>query len=272
MKRFSILLTLIVLCMLGTAVAQQAAYKFAVGKPYKYLLEMKQKSMAEYQGETHSNDVDGTASIVLTVSKTNPDGSMEGSVLFENVLIMIESSENTQTIGAALKGKTIGVKLHGDGHVLDIDTTVKIDDEASESFVPQLLMFLPRMDATKLTVGSEWERNTIDTLTSGNDPIIRKTERKYKAVGTKTHKGTECLEITYETSSSTKGTASAGGNDIYINGDNTDKGTILFDVKSGVLVLRQGEGSGEMNRTLPSQSVKVQINNTSNDKCELVTE
>ncbi len=272
MKRFALLTTLILLTTAHLASAQTAAYKFTPAKDYKYLVEMKSNSMTEYGGETMATSLDGTVSLVIRMESTNPDGSMKGAITIDNALFMRESPQGTETVGAALAGKKFALTIEGDGSVTDIDTSVVIEDEKAEAFIGQILRFLPHFDAKDLSVGSHWTRTSEDTLSEGTDPIIQKSEGEYKVVGTKTVKGFECLEISYERTSTLKGTASRGGQDIFVNGEDHTKGTMFFAAREGILVSVTNEGSGEQNQSVPSQSVQIQTASTKSGKIELVTD
>lgn len=278
MSRFICTLAMAILLSV-TALAQQPVYRFKADQPYKFMIEGKTDIITEAQSQTETVSVESTAGFFFTQDKVLEDGTMHITVKVENALLLIESSQGSQSIGDDLAGTTFGFTMKPDGDVVKPDSSIKQFDGKSIQVLVQAIKLFPTLDPANLTAGNSWQVSEVDTTDTGDNIIIRSKSTKYTVNGTKavknpkTGKERQCLEISFTRETETNGSISQQGMDFTMSGTDTETGIINYDPAEGMLVDITSSSNGELHVTDASGSSTMFDRTTSGtEKIEWITE
>jgi len=216
--------------------SQDVAYKYELGKPYKYLLEFNSDVIQEMGGQTMNATVEGTAAVVLTHDKRTDDGNLHLQLLFENALVIAESPQGMQTFGESLKGNSIGLTIDPTGKPLDQDSITFKPEAQDMQVVSELFSMFPILDPTKLSVGGSWERARTDTIGEGDNTMLRKRNFHFEVKEAKMVKERNCLAINAKRITETTGKMSRGGMELRVSGEEKSEGVIHFDPAAGIII------------------------------------
>jgi hypothetical protein len=254
----------------GLANAQEAAYRFEKGKEYKYLIEQTNMQLQELPGQSVTINSELTMSVVYTMLDLLDNGNLRMQATIESALMINESPNGTQTLGADMAGKSVIFELGGDGQLVEVDSSIR--DIQSEGVV--LLMgttsVFPRLDASKISDGNSWSVTEADTTGEGEGKIIEETERDYKVKGRKTVSGLDCHEITLTSEAKRKGKMIRGDQEMQVSGTREGKATIMYGHGEGVLVSFEAEMNMDQTIFVVAQNMRVPITATQNVKIELI--
>ena len=271
MKNILTAILLFAVCT-ATGLAQDKVYRYEKGKDYKYLLEETNMTIQEVQGQSMTSNTESTVSSVISIKDVNEAGNMTATVTIENALILVENDNGTQSYGNDFTGKFISYTFDHLGDVVDVDTnTTKLLEGPAASTLSRMSDLLPKLDASKLSVGSSWNTSKVDTSAQGENSTIVETETKYSVLGKKQVKGFDCLEISITVESEINGTMVRGDQEMSISGTREMKGTIHYAVAEGVLVAMNADTTSDQVVVLAAMNMRVPITSTSNLKVELVT-
>ena len=273
MKSMHLVLASLLFSALVTASAQTGTYRFALNQPYKYIIEGKNEVLTEAMGQTYNATTDMTGSVIMTADKLLENGNTHCNILFEKILILIDSPQGSQSLGEEMSGKTFGVTIDQYGDIVGRDSSIKDLPQEGMQFAGQIFRMFPTLKPENLKPGSEWDEDRIDTVGTGNNTILSKSKMNYQAKGEETVKGKSCLAIATDGTVDVEGTGARGGMEFHINGHTAIKGTIHFDVSGGQLVQLVTESTGEQELRDPGNtSMVINMTITGSQKVELVTE
>lgn len=270
MKRMYLFIALLTISA-SFLTAQQGVYRYKVGQPYKYISESRNDMIQDMAGQTFTITIEGTGSMTFTVSSIDENGAMKATTMIENVLVMIESPQETKTFGNELAGKSFGFTLQSNGKVMDRDEAWKSLPAEQSQTISQMLQIFPLLDPSKLSIGESWESNTIDTTKGEGMELVANTTTKFNVKGKKTVKERVCLEILFDGKTKSSGNMTRMGQDFIISGEQDAKGVLFYDAEDGIMVELNTDNSGDQAITSPTNTMmKFNITTSSNSKVEYV--
>jgi hypothetical protein len=116
-----------------------------------------------------------------------------------------------------------------------------------------------------VSFGEKWNAETIDSTAVGEGFTAKIAAIEYTLTGTEPKNGHDCLKIEFTSKNEMTGKMKQMGMDVFIEGTGDTKGTIWFDAKAGLMILRESTTvqdityamSGSMTMTIPmTQSIK----------------
>lgn len=250
--------------------AQEATYRYAQGQEYRYLVEGSSLRMQEVQGQTIQISSETTVSAVLTSLASLDEGHQRLQILVENALVISESPNGSQTLGADVGGKSIVFEIDHKGDVVDVDTALKAYDGESIGILQSMLNFFPTIETDQLSEGTEWEVEGADTTGQGESQRIVEYERVYAVKGRKDVEGIDCYEVTITTNSDIDGKIVQGDNEMMITGTQELKATAYLASENGILVSLEAEITGDSVVMIPSNNMRVPITESSTRKITLL--
>ena len=270
--RFLTSLAIGVLLTVGLAHAQDAAYRFEPGKAYKYIIEQTNLQLQEMPGQTVSINSELTMGVTYTLLETLENGNLKLQATIDNALMINESPQGTQTIGADMAGKSVIFEMKTNGATVDIDSAIRnIDSEGVGLLVGATSVF-PRLDAAKIAAGGSWSVEDADTTGEGEGIIVEETTRNYSIKGKKTVEGHECLEIALESESEREGKMIRGDQELIVTGSRNGTATMMYAAEKGLLVAFDAEMSMDQTIVIPSNNMRIPITGSQNIKVEYIGE
>ncbi len=271
MKQLFALLLCSVLAV-STVSAQDGAYRFEKGKDYTYLIEQTSMQMQEMPGQTVTVNSEVTMKVVYTMLELMENGNLKMQATIQNALMINESPNGTQTLGADMAGKSAVFEMTRSGQVVDVDSSIRqIDSEGVGLLIGATTVF-PRLDASKLTDGNSWTTTESDTTGEGDGIIVEDTEREYEIKGKKSVSGLDCYEITLTSEADRDGKMIRGDQELMVSGTRNGKGTIMYAFQEGVITTFEAEVNMDQVIVVPSNNMRVPITATQNVKIELITD
>jgi hypothetical protein len=268
-----ILATLLLIAVMASAAqAQERVYRYEKGKEYKYILEETTMTLQEVQGQTMTSNIEALISNILSIEDVDAQGNITATTKIDNALVIIESGDNTQTLGGDLAGKSVSYTFDHLGKVLSVDTALlrEMDNQAAQ-YLKQTTSTLPKLNAEKLSVGSSWKTSRIDTSGQGESRMITKTNSSYSVKGKKKVKSFECLEIAVESKSDISGKMVRGDQEMTIKGDRNSKGFIYYAPAQGLLVEVSTETTGDQVIVLSGMNMRIPVSTSATSKLELAS-
>ena len=271
--RFIASLAIGVFLTVGLAHAQDAAYRFEPGKAYKYIVEQTNMQLQEAQGQSMTVNSELTMGVTYTLLETLENGNLKMQATIDNAIMINESEQGTQSIGADMAGKSVIFELKSNGQMVEIDSSIReIDSEGVMLLVGAAGVF-PRLDAAKIAAGGSWTVEDADTTGEGEGIIVEETTRNYEVKGRKDVEGYDCAEVLLESESEREGRMIRGDQDLIVNGTRNGKATMMYASKEGLLVRFDAETSMDQTIVIPSNNnMRLQITGTQNIKVEYVGE
>lgn len=242
MKRMVLLVSMACCLVAGQSVmAQVAAYRFALGKTYRYALELHNDVTNSAGGESSSMSVGVTATLALKADKALPSGTMHCTVTIESARIATEDANGSQVSGDSLTGKTFGFSLHGDGRIVrdPPSRNARKGDLATQQEVMTvmngMLQTFHTLDAARLKPGQQWDLSVRDSSMAGGTRIYTGSSNRYEAKGMSKAGARPCLEI--EFSGTHEAHSAPGAMAMRVTDNGTQLGRLLFDTAEGIPVL-----------------------------------
>lgn len=264
-------ITAIVLLLVAAGLsAQEATYRYEQGKEYTYLVEGSSMQIQEVQGQSITVTSETTISGVLTSQEALENGHQRMQLLVNNALIIRETPQGSQTLGAEVGGKSIQFEIDHKGDVVDVDSSLKDYDDESIGILRGMLNFFPTIEKDQLSEGSEWEANGVDTSGSGESKTVIEYERFYAVTGQKETEGVQCYEVTITTESDMDGKLVRGDNEMMITGNIEVKAKAYLAVESGVLVSLEADINTDQVIMIPSNNMRIPITENRTRKITLM--
>lgn len=249
------------LVMNASAFAQyKLEYKASGSAPLRYKAHTTLQTVESMMGQQAKVSVSSDQRIMMTSSES-------GDMLVYN--ITIDSSRNvailpngdTTTTSSPAVGKTKQARVRPDG---DEVSSVWLDSTFAKTQAGQTKdfgSFFFRLPDKKVSAGSTWIQNKIDTVATGGGEgsIIVTTRSNYKLVNEETVEGIRCVKITFTGKVTLNGATSYQGIEFAVNGTGNVSGTALFDYTNGKVVRINGyseqdltmASSGQQKVTIP---------------------
>ncbi len=263
---------LLIAVLAATGQAQDKVYRYEKGKDYKYLLEETRMQIQEVQGQTITTNTESTVGATISITDVSDNGNMAATLKVDNALILVESDNGTESFGNDMSGKSIAYTFDHLGDVVDVDTnTTKDIDGQAASVLMKMSEILPKLDPSKLSVGSSWTVTKVDTSGQDENVMISETEAKYTVNGKKQVNGFDCLEIALTMEGEMEGTMVRGDQEMSMSGTQQATGTITYAQAEGILVGFKLETTGDQMVVLAAMNMRVPITSTSTMNVELVT-
>ncbi|MBR9975418.1 MAG: hypothetical protein KFF77_07535 [Bacteroidetes bacterium] len=270
--RFIASLVIGVLLTVGLAHAQDAAYRFEPGKAYKYIIEQTNLQMQEMPGQTITVNSELTMSVTYTLVETLENGNLKLQATINNALMINESPQGTQSIGADMAGKSVIFEMTGNGQMVEVDSSIReIDSEGVGLLIGATSVF-PRLDARKIAGGGSWTTEEADTTGEGEGSIIEETTREYTLKGKKSVEGYDCVEIALESEAEREGKMIRGDQELMVKGTRNGKATMMYAAAEGLLVMFDAEMSMDQIIVVPASNMRIPITGTQVVKVEYVGE
>lgn len=273
MKKYFLLFSFIISLVFYPMHAQDTVYKLEKGKNYKYLHEIKTEISQEMPGQTMTFTADGTITNVLSVLDILSNGNFQCKLTIEDAIIMVESSQGTQTMGKDLVGVAMNLEIDPYGKITQKDSVPKGVNPQSMQLLSRAQNMLPSLSGMKgktLQVGENWTDERTDTV-SINGMLVTESKTKYTIKEKTKVSDYECFKIEMEGTMDMSGTMSQGGNDLSISGSGTLKGTSFFAPKEGMFIQGTSETMTDQTITLLSDaSMRIPVTMHATMKIELV--
>lgn len=261
-----------VLLMAGLATAQDGAYRFEKGKEYKYIIEQTNLQLQEMPGQTVTINSELTMGVTYVLLDVLDNGNLKMQATIDNALMINESPNGTQSIGADMTGKSAIFEMTPGGQTVDVDSAIRdIDSEGVGLLIGATSVF-PRLDAAKIAGGGSWTAEEADTTGEGENSIIEETTREYEVKGSKDVSGLDCTEIALSSEAERDGKMVRGDQELIVTGTRNGKATIMYAAKEGLLVTFTAEMNMDQTIVLPANNMRIPITGTQNVKVELITE
>jgi hypothetical protein len=269
MKHFLSALLLVAL-VASTGLAQDKIYRYEKGKEYRYILEETGMTIQEVQGQTMTSNNESMVSAIISINDVLENGNMAATAKIENALIVIESGNNTQSLGSDFVGKSVTYVFDAMGDVVEVDTnSTKTLDGPAASVLQRITDILPKLEAGKLSEGSSWEKTRQDTSGRGDAKTYITTNSSYKVKGTKKLGNYDCLMISTESEAKINGTMVRGDQEMNIQGTQESTGTIYYAPAEGLLVEIDMETTSDQVIVVSSMNMRVPVTSNSTLKLEL---
>ncbi|MCB2203949.1 hypothetical protein KQI65_04315 [bacterium] len=266
------LIYLFVLLVLALPVrAQDAIFRYEEGVEYKYLIEQSGLTIQEVQGRSITGTNETTISSILTVVEKLDGGDLRLNMLIESALAISEGPETTETSGTESAGKSVTFTLDADGHVSDVDTSIRALAPKTQTLLMLQLNIFARLDPEQLHAGGEWERNESDTTSSEEGTeIITETEKTYTVKAEKDINGHNSLEIIVETAQDIDGKIVQNA-EIMVSGKREGKGKYYYSADEGLVTKIDAELNLDQTLMVTANNMRIPITSTQSMKIELVS-
>lgn len=272
MKQFIAILPFAVLFVaIYSAPAQERVYKYQEGKEYKYLLDETSMTIQEVQGQSMTSNSESTIATTMKVNEIDEDGNMSITLSIDNALVLIETDRDTQTLGDDFRGKSVSFVLTPEGKTLELEESLREHDGQIGPILAQLANVMPRLDASKLSVGSDWKRERKDTTGTENNRSIIDMKSHFKVSGKKNVNGYDCLEIRLTGEADIDGKRSSGDQQMTMKGKKKMNGTLYYALEEGILVQFETETTIDQTVFVSSMNMRVPISSSQTMKYELMT-
>lgn len=273
MKLFTKSLFILVALMITVAGAQERWYKYEVGKPYKYIGEMKQQIQQVAMGQTVNVTMESNASYSITVLEYMEDGSMKAQLDIKSAVMFTEDPSGLKTLGEDLANKSFTFQISPKGHVSDFDSTINSVADESQGMAMMMADFLPNLPAEKLENGESWTVERADTSTTAQTTLVTERESEYEVDGTADVNGVSTLNIKQTGEVSVEGDREIRGQTFAVMGEGTFEGHIYLAKDLGIV--KKIELNNKMEQVISEASnpqMQFTITTTMTQKTEQVSE
>jgi hypothetical protein len=233
---------------------EKLRYQMMKGQTYRYVLTADNKGTTQAMGQEMASKSSSYFGISLAVESSGADAIILVAKVDSNVS-NVESMmlKDSALVFKEINGKRVRITLNPLGKVVKtvaIDTVVP--SRATQAiamgnpaeFLRQLFVKLPEQT---VGVGDAWKYTSPDTTSSMGMSLIMKPDVQFKVAGAEKVGGYDCLNISFEGTTSMYGTGFRQGMEMLMDGTVKSKGTAFFASKEGLLVSVESESTTEMN-------------------------
>ena len=241
-----------------SAVAQQGPYQFTLNTPYRYTSVSNSEMLQDFGGQSFTMSTETRQYLRFAADAVSPEGNFHIRQTLDSIRVNVESPMGKQATGQEYDGRALSFTMRPDGKVVHRDSAQDLPAMAGMAMNSQSnASVLVLMTGADFTPGKSWVTTTIDTTGTGNDPLVSEHRTTYTVKGARSLRGRDCVEISFQGTSSMNGTMEQQGMKLSMQSEGGNSGTLFFDSKAGLLLestdkttmdmhISLGRGQGEV--------------------------